>query len=69
MYITVEAFMKCVPHYLQLSKSMDVYIEDTERMTVWVLRCQCTPLLACLTNTLRGPFHNHTNPTCATQGS
>ena len=68
MYITVEAFMECVPHYLQMAKSMDVYIEDTTQMTVWLLRCQRTPLLARLANTLRGSSHNHTSPTCATQG-
>lgn len=62
MYITVEAFMKCVPHYLQLAKSMDVHIEDTTQMTVWVLHCQRTPLLARLTNTLRELSRNHTNP-------
>lgn len=66
MYITVEAFMKCVSHYLQMAKSMDVYIEDTTQMTVWVLRCQRTPLLARLANTLRGSSRSHTNPTCAT---
>ncbi len=69
MYITVETFMKCVPHYLQLAKSMDVYIEDTAQMTVWLLRCQRTPLLARLTSTLRGASRNHINPTCATQGT
>ena len=69
MHITVEAFMKCVPHYLQLAKSMDVYIEDTTQMTVWVLHCQRTPLLARLTNTLRESSRNHTNPASATQGT
>ena len=69
MYITVEAFMECVPHYLQLAKSKDVYIEDTAQMTVWLLRCQRIPLLARLANTLRESSRNHTNPTCATQGT
>ena len=69
MYITVEAFMKCVPHYLQMAKSMDVYIEDTTQMTVWVLHCQRTPLLDRLANTLRVSSRNYTNPTCATQGT
>lgn len=69
MYITVEAFMKCVPLYLQMAKSMDVYIKDKTQMTVWVLHCQRTPLLTRLTNTLRELSRNHTNPTCATQGT
>ena len=66
MCITVEAFMKGVPHYLQLAKVMDVYIEDTAEMTTWVLRCQRTPLLARLTDALHGSPRDHTNPTRAT---
>ncbi len=69
MYITVEAFIKCVPHYLQLTKSMDVYIEDTTQTSVWVLRCQHTPLLARLADALHGSPRDHTSPTCATQGT
>lgn len=69
MYITVEAFMKCVPQYLQMAKTMDVYIEDTTQMTVWVLHCQRTPLLARPANTLQVSSSNYINPTCATQGT
>lgn len=69
MYVTVEEFMKHISHYLQMAKSMDVYIEDTTQMTAWVLRCQRTPLLARLANTVRESYRNHTSPTCATQGT
>lgn len=69
MYITVEEFTKHVSHYLQMAKANDVYIEDTMHMTVWVLRSQRTPPLARLANTLQVSSSNHTNPTCATQGT
>ena len=68
MYITVEAFMKCVPHYLQLTKSMDVYIEDTAQMTVWLLRCQRPPLLSRFSGRLPQPFRKKSDPTYAMQG-
>ena len=66
MYITAEEFTKYVYHYLQMAKVNDVYIEDATQGTVWVLRCQRTPLLARLANALHGSPHNHTNPTRAT---
>lgn len=69
MYITTEEFRKHVYHYLQMAKANDVYIEDATQGTVWVLRCQRTPLLARLANTLRESSHNHTNPTRATSGT
>lgn len=53
MYITREEFMKQMSHYLQVAKSVDVYIADATQTTVWVLRCERTPLLAQLTTILR----------------
>ncbi len=68
MYITVEEFKKHVDYYLQAAKQMDVYIEDTVQMTVWVLRCQRTPLLSRFAGRARQPFHKESDPPYAMQG-
>ena len=68
MYITVEEFEKNTGHYLQTAKLVDVYIEDATQTTVWVLRCERTPLLAQLTTTLRGRLHKSSSPGCAVSG-
>lgn len=65
MYITIEAFTKCMYHYLQLAKIIDVYIEDATQGTVWVLHCQRTPPLAKLASSIQQSFRKQSNPTSA----
>ena len=40
MYVTLEEFERHILKYMALAKSVDVYIVDAGKNTVWILRCQ-----------------------------